>query len=119
MNAPRGQPCPRCCGRVPVESRFCIACGSEVGAPLRAARFCVGCGGGLAADAKFCNGCGSAAAVVEAPHVHCTRCGTDCRRGLGSHGCGQPRWLRWLRAPVAVPTRGSRRQPPNAPLHLR
>ncbi len=63
--AARSSPqCPRCQHENPPGARFCVGCGSRLGAQ------CAACGAGLPDGARFCPGCGRA---VDAPATADTR----------------------------------------------
>jgi len=57
--------CPKCGAQVGAGSRFCNACGHDLGAAA-AATLCPKCGAQVSASSRFCNACGHALGATAA-----------------------------------------------------
>jgi membrane protease subunit (stomatin/prohibitin family) len=80
-----GAACPDCGKSVPVEARFCPACGHQI----VVAQQCPKCGKNLTAHAQFCSRCG-AAAEREEDEAKCGHCGTENLKGaVYCNQCGE------------------------------
>jgi membrane protease subunit (stomatin/prohibitin family) len=79
--APAGPPCAKCGTAVPPGSKFCMGCGTPVGA----GEACPKCGQPVPGEAKFCMNCGTS---MEPPK--CPGCGTEVPAGAKfCMKCGQ------------------------------
>ncbi|MGQ9694836.1 MAG: SPFH domain-containing protein [Thermodesulfobacteriota bacterium] len=75
--------CPKCFAKIPLEARFCPACGHQI---LKLNK-CLQCGTDLPLEAKFCMVCG---AKVEKKERFCSKCGAKAlTEAVYCNQCGE------------------------------
>jgi membrane protease subunit (stomatin/prohibitin family) len=84
--SPAAGTCPECGQGVPLEARFCPACGHQ----QLIFQQCAHCGKNLTPNARFCSRCGHPAAPPPAAGRRCRNCGEDnLSDALFCNACGE------------------------------